>query len=59
MNSITTHVLDTARGRPAAGVDKHHGYAFQWFALCALTAGLYVWFQIIQPRRRAAVQPSA
>jgi surfeit locus 1 family protein len=35
-----------------AGVQKHYGYAFQWFALCALTIGLYVWFQIIQPRRR-------
>lgn len=37
---------------PAADVGKHHGYAFQWFALSALTAGLYVWFQLIQPRRR-------
>ncbi|MFP8833043.1 SURF1 family protein [Hydrogenophaga sp. XSHU_21] len=37
---------------PAADVQKHHGYAFQWFALCALLAGLYGWFQIIQPRRQ-------
>jgi surfeit locus 1 family protein len=36
---------------PNLGVDKHYGYAFQWFALCALTAGLYVWFQLIQPLR--------
>ena len=36
---------------PATDVQKHHGYAFQWFALCALLAGLYGWFQIIQPRR--------
>ncbi|MBL8327682.1 MAG: SURF1 family protein [Rubrivivax sp.] len=36
---------------PATGVHKHYGYAFQWFALCALTLCLYVWFQIIQPRR--------
>jgi surfeit locus 1 family protein len=35
---------------PASGVATHHGYAFQWFALCALTAGLYVWFQLIRPR---------
>ena len=35
---------------PAADVGKHHGYAFQWFALCALTAGLTVWFQFIRPR---------
>jgi surfeit locus 1 family protein len=35
----------------ASDVHKHYGYAFQWFALCALTIGLYVWFQIIRPRR--------
>jgi surfeit locus 1 family protein len=35
---------------PAAGVDKHHGYAFQWFGLCALMAVLYVWFQLVRPR---------
>jgi surfeit locus 1 family protein len=29
-----------------AGVDKHYGYAFQWFGLSALIALLYVWFQI-------------
>ena len=36
---------------PAADVHKHYGYAFQWFALCALIVGLYVWFQLIRPRR--------
>ena len=36
--------------RPAVDVQKHYGYAFQWFALCALTAGLYVWFQLVRPR---------
>jgi surfeit locus 1 family protein len=40
--------------RPALGIQKHYGYAFQWFALSALMAGLYVWFQIIRPRLRAA-----
>ena len=35
-------------------VSKHHGYALQWFALSALITGLYVWFQLIQPRRRPA-----
>lgn len=35
---------------PAVDVQKHYGYAFQWFALSALMAGLYVWFQLIQPR---------
>lgn len=39
---------------PSTGVDKHHGYAAQWFALSALIAGLYVWFQLIRPRRQAA-----
>ena len=33
-------------------VSKHYGYAAQWFALSALLTGLYVWFQLIQPRRR-------
>ena len=36
---------------PNVGVDKHYGYAFQWFGLCALVVGLYVWFQMIQPWR--------
>ncbi len=37
----------------ATGVEKHHGYAFQWFGLSALIALLYVWFQIVQPSRQA------
>lgn len=37
----------------ASGVEKHHGYAFQWFGLSALIALLYVWFQIVKPRRQA------
>ena len=36
---------------PNVGIDKHYGYAFQWFGLCALVVGLYVWFQIINPWR--------
>jgi surfeit locus 1 family protein len=39
---------------PNNGVHKHYGYAFQWFSLSLLTVGLYVWFQLIQPRRRTA-----
>ncbi|MEO7244978.1 MAG: SURF1 family protein, partial [Rubrivivax sp.] len=39
---------------PATDVQKHYGYAFQWFALCALTIVLYVWFRILRPRRVAA-----
>jgi surfeit locus 1 family protein len=37
---------------PNLGVDKHHGYAFQWFSLSALLIVLYLWFQWIAPRRR-------
>jgi len=38
--------------RPAADVQKHYGYAFQWFAMATLILGLYVWFQLIRPRLR-------
>ena len=38
---------------PALGVEKHYGYAFQWFGLAALVVLLYVWFQLIAPFRRA------
>lgn len=41
--------------RPAVDVQKHYGYAFQWFALAALMAGLYVWFQLLRPRLRRGV----
>lgn len=34
------------------GVAKHYGYAFQWLALCGLIIALYVWFQILAPRRK-------
>lgn len=37
---------------PASDVHKHHGYAFQWFGLSTLVVILYVWFQLIKPRRR-------
>ena len=37
---------------PAVDVQKHYGYAFQWFAMSALMAGLYVWFQLVRPRLR-------
>lgn len=37
---------------PAASVDKHYGYAAQWFALSALSIGLYAWFQILRPYLR-------
>lgn len=39
---------------PAADVQKHYGYAFQWFAMATLILGLYVWFQLLRPRRTRA-----
>ncbi len=39
--------------QPASGAAKNYGYAFQWWALAATIAFLYVWFQIVLPRRRA------
>jgi surfeit locus 1 family protein len=41
---------------PAVDVAKHHGYAAQWFALSALCAGLYVWFQLLRPRLRRGLR---
>ena len=38
--------------RFAAGVQMHHGYAFQWFAMSLATIALYLWFQIFSPRRK-------
>ncbi|MET0540461.1 MAG: SURF1 family protein [Variovorax sp.] len=38
---------------PALGIERHYGYAFQWFGLAALVTILYVWFQIVVPLRRA------
>jgi surfeit locus 1 family protein len=32
----------------ALGLEKHYGYAFQWFAMSALVLGLYVWFQFFR-----------
>jgi surfeit locus 1 family protein len=37
---------------PALGIDKHYGYAFQWFGLSVLVVVLYAWFQLIAPWRR-------
>jgi surfeit locus 1 family protein len=38
---------------PGSGVDKHHGYAFQWYALALATTALWVWLVVIAPRRAA------
>ena len=36
-----------------SGAEKNFGYAFQWWAIAALIAILYVWFQLLVPRRQA------
>ena len=38
--------------RPASGSDRNYGYALQWWAMSALIAILYAWFQFIAPRRQ-------
>ena len=43
---------------PAVDVGKHHGYAFQWFSLCALIAGLATWFLILRPRLPSRPDPT-
>lgn len=48
--------------QPDSGVDRHYGYAFQWFGLCALMVFLYAWFQIFPrffPRLRFGGRGSA
>ena len=49
------------RAWPAVALDvgKHHGYAFQWFSLSALLAGLTLWFQFLRPRLRSGQRGSA
>lgn len=42
--------------RPNNGVEKHHGYMAQWWALSALIAILYVWFQIVRPKFKLKLQ---
>jgi surfeit locus 1 family protein len=31
------------------GVEKHYGYALQWFGIAAALALLYLWYQILKP----------
>lgn len=53
-----TDGLQRSWPRITEGVHKHHGYAFQWFGLCALAGILYVWFQFISPRRKRSLHGS-
>lgn len=41
---------------PSLGIERHWGYAFQWWALAGLIAILYVWFQFIVPRKARAAR---
>jgi surfeit locus 1 family protein len=43
---------------PDLGQGKHLAYAAQWFAMAALIMGLYVWHQLIRPRRALAHGPA-
>jgi surfeit locus 1 family protein len=40
--------------RADSGAATNYGYAFQWWAMSALIAVLYVWFQFIAPRRKSS-----
>jgi surfeit locus 1 family protein len=35
-----------------SGAEKNYGYAFQWWAIAAVIAILYAWFQLVLPRRQ-------
>ncbi len=37
--------------RPGGDVHKHVGYAFQWYSMAALAAGLWLWFVVLAPWR--------
>jgi len=58
-----TSALDDALDRrwtpPAAGVDRHRGYAFQWFSLAALLALVTLGLGWRAIRRRAAMESTA
>jgi len=36
--------LKVVKDHPNLGIDTHRGYAFQWFALAATTAAIYIYF---------------
>lgn len=43
--------LKRAWPAPDTGVGKHQAYAAQWFAMALIITGLYVWYQLLRPRR--------
>jgi cytochrome oxidase assembly protein ShyY1 len=38
--------------QPGLDVDRHRGYAFQWYSLAAATAALWLWFVVLKPWRQ-------
>lgn len=40
--------------QPGSGIATHYGYAFQWFAIAAVLAGMLLWFQFLRPARFAS-----
>ena len=61
LSLLNASLLQTAPADPsferdwprfAAGAQKNVGYAVQWFAMSATAALLFLWFQIISPRRK-------
>lgn len=42
---------------PDFGIERHHGYALQWFALSALGSGLLLWFGWLRPRLSSRNDP--
>lgn len=46
-----SHGLERDWPEPGSGVETNYGYAVQWFSLCALIAGLFLWFQVVRPLR--------
>jgi surfeit locus 1 family protein len=49
--SATADNLQRVWPKPARGVDKHRGYAFQWYGLAALSACLTIFFGVRALRR--------
>jgi surfeit locus 1 family protein len=47
-----TSALDDGLARdwvqPGAGVDRHRGYAFQWYALAAATLAAWLWYVLLR-----------
>ena len=45
--------------RPDFGIDKHYGYAGQWFLFCALTLFLYLFFHVKRSRSETRQENAA